>query len=158
RVLTTHLEGQTATPLPQQSQHAAVWRSRQVWARLPDGGTSLNRFPRRHRRTPGDDMDGRTLAPFLFLLSSAGGCAVIPDTSPEANGKLQDLGWFYVMGRYLMYLGNIDPNVQNEYRFRVEELPPGRDFVLALDLQAQDCQLQRSDLRVDLSVTEENGK
>lgn len=91
----------------------------------------------------------------VVMLLLVGACSAI---DPNAEGRLQDCGWFCVMGRYFMYLGGFDLRDGQEKHFRVERLPSGRDFVLAVDLKAEDCEMQKSDLQLAVKVTEEHGR
>jgi hypothetical protein len=80
-----------------------------------------------------------------------------PDCCADMDGKLVDYGPFTIMGRYVMQVGTIGLGNEKERHFRVEGLPPSRDFVLQLELKAKDCEIRKLDLRVSLKMTEENG-
>lgn len=102
-------------------------------------------------------MTGKSFVAFALLIFNACGCSVAVVSSADMDGKLQDYGPLSLMGRYVMYLGTIELSDDQERSFRVEGLPPGRDFVLTLHLKADDCELQKSDVRISLKMTEENG-
>jgi hypothetical protein len=102
-------------------------------------------------------MTGKSLVAFALLMFNACGCSLTVISSADMDGKLQDYGLFSLFGRYVMYLGTVELTSDQERDFRIEGLPPGRNFNLSLDLSADDCEMQRSDLQISLRMTDENG-
>lgn len=97
--------------------------------------------------------------PAILLASLLVACSGAPvDIGAQPEGKLLDRGSGFVVGRYSMNLGAVNLGEAQERYFRVEGLPGSREFVLGIQIQAGDCAIQKSDLRVALKMTDERGR